>query len=103
MSALGAVLSGTPTPAIHTRKSCASLLSRQLLRPEGVLGLCVAVFGEGEDSEENVPLEKLEHVAKVLSAVPTGMEPKVGSFYRTAVVCTQAKPRNISTWLSLEF
>jgi hypothetical protein len=53
-------------------------LSRQLLRPEGLLGLCAAVFGEGEDSQENNPLDKLEQVAKLVSAVPTGMKPKVG-------------------------
>jgi hypothetical protein len=63
-------------------------LSRQLLRPEGVLGLCAAVFGEGEDSDDNIPLEKLEHVGKVLNAVPTGMKPKVGSFYCTNMICT---------------
>lgn len=75
--ALGAVLSDTPAPATHARKACASLLSRQLLRPEGVLGLCAAVFGEGEEADESISLEKLEHVAKVLSAVPAGMKAKV--------------------------
>lgn len=81
ISALGAVLSGTPAPAIHARKSCASLLSRQLLRPEGVLGLCAAVFGDGGDPEDNIQLEKLEHIAKVLSTGPTGLKPKVKYFY----------------------
>jgi hypothetical protein len=52
-------------------------LSRQLLRPEGLVGLCAAVFGEGEESEENIPLEKLEQVAKLVNAVPAGMKPKV--------------------------
>jgi len=87
ISALGAVLSGKPPPATHARKSCASLMSRQLLRPEGLLGLCAAVFGEGEDFQENNPLDKLEQVARVVSAVPTGMKPKVGfsSFQSTKV------------------
>jgi hypothetical protein len=104
ISALGAVLSGKPPPATHARKSCASLLSRQLLRPEGFLGLCAAVFGEREDSQENVSLDKLEQVAKVVSAVPTGMKPKVGFLFKThRGVCTQVISRNILTCSSLEF
>jgi hypothetical protein len=81
ISALGAVLSGTPLPVPHARKSCASLLSRQLIRPEGIIGLCAAVFGEEEDSETGISLEKLEHVAKVLSAVPMGMKPEVDHLF----------------------
>lgn len=54
-----------------------------MLRPEGVLGLLSAVFGEGENSEDSVPLQKLEHVAKVLAAVPQGMKTKVRKTYCT--------------------
>ncbi|KAH7930074.1 hypothetical protein BV22DRAFT_1191545 [Leucogyrophana mollusca] len=74
ISALGAILSGTPPPPPHVRKSCSSLLSRQLLRPEGVRGLCAAVFGEQDNPDES-PLEKYEHVARVLTSVPAGMKP----------------------------
>lgn len=77
ISSLGGILSKTPSPARYVLKTCASLLSRQLLRPEGVLGLCVVVFGEGEDSDDTLSLDKLEHIAKLLNAVPTGMKPKV--------------------------
>ncbi|KAJ7904493.1 hypothetical protein B0H14DRAFT_2663092 [Mycena olivaceomarginata] len=69
ISALGAVLSVKPCPP-HLRKACASLLSKQLLRPDGVRGLCAAVFGEDADE---VQLEKIEHVARVLTTSPAGM------------------------------
>lgn len=97
ISALGAVLSGPPSPAPHVRKACASLLSKQLLRPEGIVGLCAAVFGEGEDSEPNISLEKLEHIARVLSAVPTGMKPKVESSIIRFSRALKCFPRNILT------
>lgn len=77
ISVLGAVISASPAPATHARKACASLLSRQLLRPEGVRGLCAAVFGEGEESGDSTSLEKLQHVSRVLCAIPAGMKPKV--------------------------
>lgn len=60
-------------------KTCTSLLSRQLLRPEGVRGLCIAVFGQDHESVENASFEKLDHVSRVLSSVPAGMEPEVCS------------------------
>ncbi|KAJ7682824.1 hypothetical protein DFH06DRAFT_306273 [Mycena polygramma] len=69
ITALGAVLSVKPCPP-HAHKSCASLLSKQLLRPEGVRGLCAAVFGEDADE---VQLEKIEHVARVLTTSPANM------------------------------
>ncbi|KAJ7047394.1 hypothetical protein C8F04DRAFT_935919 [Mycena alexandri] len=69
ITALGAVLSVKPCPP-HVHKACASLLSKQLLRPEGVRGLCAAVFGEDADE---VQLEKIEHVARVLTTPPAGM------------------------------
>ncbi|KAF7355296.1 RTP1-C1 domain-containing protein [Mycena sanguinolenta] len=69
ITALGAVLSVRPCPR-HVHKSCTFLLSKQLLRPDGVRGLCAAVFGE--DSDE-IQLEKLEHVARVLTTPPAGM------------------------------
>ncbi|KAJ7179134.1 hypothetical protein C8R46DRAFT_1187560 [Mycena filopes] len=69
ITALGAVLSVKPCPP-HVHKSCASLLSKQLLRPDGVRGLCAAVFGEDADE---VQLDKIEHVARVLTTPPAGM------------------------------
>ncbi|KAJ6539322.1 hypothetical protein B0H19DRAFT_961303 [Mycena capillaripes] len=69
ITALGAVLSVKPCPP-HVHNSCASLLSKQLLRPEGVRGLCAAVFGEDADE---VQLEKIEHVSRVLTTSPAGM------------------------------
>lgn len=60
--------------APHIKKSCSSLLSRQLLRPEGVRGLCAAVFGEGEGVDEDASLEKLDHVARVLGTPPAAVK-----------------------------
>ncbi|KAJ7744466.1 hypothetical protein DFH07DRAFT_963690 [Mycena maculata] len=73
ITALGAVLSMKPCPP-HVHKACASLLSKQLLQPDGVRGLCAAVFGEEAD---DVPLEKIEHVARVLTTAPAGMPAEV--------------------------
>ncbi|EGN93069.1 hypothetical protein SERLA73DRAFT_163744 [Serpula lacrymans var. lacrymans S7.3] len=75
ITALGAILSSSPSPIPHIRKACSSLLSRQLLRPQGVRGLCAAVFGEQEGAED-APLEKFDHVTRVLTAVPAGMKPE---------------------------
>ena len=69
IASLGAIMSSSPPPPQHVHKSCASLLSRQLIRPNGVRGLFAAVFGENES--EDAPLEKLLHVAQVLGAVPS--------------------------------
>ncbi|KAG1892493.1 hypothetical protein F4604DRAFT_1699742 [Suillus subluteus] len=76
MTSLATVLS-TPTSSTppHVRKLCSSLLTQHLLRPGGVGALCAAVFGE-LDSEDEPELDKLEHVARVLGAVPRGMQPK---------------------------
>ncbi|KAK7061701.1 RTP1-C1 domain-containing protein [Favolaschia claudopus] len=69
ITALGAVMSVKPCPP-HLRKPCASMLSRQLLRPDGVRGFCAAVFGE---DAEDVQLEKIEHIARVLTTSPANM------------------------------
>lgn len=76
IAALGGVISSTPPPPPHVHRTCAYLLSRQLLRPEGVRGLLSAIFGEEEASDE-APLKKLEYVARVVTAVPAGMKPEV--------------------------
>lgn len=53
-------------------------MSKQLLRPEGVKGLCAAVFGDSEDADD-IQLDKLQHISRVLITVPAGMKPKVSS------------------------
>jgi hypothetical protein len=61
----------------HASKACSSLLSRQILRQDGVRGLYTAMFGDEDHSGENAPLEKLEHIYRLLQALPTGMTPEV--------------------------
>lgn len=46
------------------------------MRPNGILGLCVAVFGE-DNSEDSTDLVRLENVARVLINVPSGMTAEV--------------------------
>ena len=50
------------------------------MRPNGIRGLFAAVFGENESEE--APLEKLLHVAQVLSAVPSVVTAEVRSRYQ---------------------
>lgn len=61
----------------YARKSCAFILGRQLMRPEGIRGLCESVFAEEEVSEEDASLEKLENVSHVLTTVPSGVKTEV--------------------------
>ncbi|KAF8890687.1 armadillo-type protein [Infundibulicybe gibba] len=65
----------SPLPPF-VRKRCSAFLSRELLRPEGVHGLCAVVFGEGESAAEDAPIEKLEHVARVLTTAPALIKPE---------------------------
>jgi len=81
IASLGTIMSSSIPPPQHVYKSCASLLSRQLMRPDGVRGLFEAVFGDGESEE--APLEKLLHVAQVLGAVPSVVSPE--EYYRTVI------------------
>ena len=53
-------------------------MSRQILRQDGVQGLFVALFSEEDVSGDDAPLEKLENVAKLLKAAPSGMDQQVG-------------------------
>ncbi|OBZ76096.1 hypothetical protein A0H81_03253 [Grifola frondosa] len=76
ITALGVVLSNAPSFPPFFRKACGFLLSRQLLRPEGLRGLCAAVFGEEENYGDEAPLDKLEHVSQLLRIVPAGMKPE---------------------------
>ncbi|KAH9951727.1 hypothetical protein B0H21DRAFT_842799 [Amylocystis lapponica] len=76
IAALGSILSDAPSSLPYVRKSCGFLLSKQLLRQEGVAGLLAVVFGEEDVSGDDAPLEKLEHVGRLLSALPANMKPE---------------------------
>ncbi|KAI0326655.1 hypothetical protein GY45DRAFT_69015 [Cubamyces sp. BRFM 1775] len=76
ISAIGLGLSSTASSLPYVRKTCTFILSRQLLRPEGIRGLCESVFGEEEASGEDVALDKLEHVSRLLGTIPAGMAPQ---------------------------
>ena len=79
ISAIGLGLSSTSASLPYVRKTCTFILSRQLLRPEGIRGLCESIFGEEEASGEDVALDKLEHVSRLLGTIPAGMTPKVST------------------------
>ena len=90
-----ALLVQTPIPIQSTKLSAptyyklaiSSLMTSQVLRTDstgGVRGLMIAILGEGsDDTEEGEPIggegewRQVEHVAKVLCAVPRGMEKAV--------------------------
>ncbi|KAI0702915.1 hypothetical protein BC835DRAFT_1263578 [Cytidiella melzeri] len=72
ITALSTILSD-PNTLPYVRRSCSYLMSRQLLRRDGVRGLLLALFPDGDLSEENAPLEKFESVGRVLLTVPAGM------------------------------
>jgi hypothetical protein len=83
--AMGPILSSAPNNIPHVKKVCATLLSHQLLRPQGIRGLCAAVFGDDSLATNDARVEMLEHVAHVLSTVPANMKPHVG---RANISCT---------------
>jgi len=69
----------------HVRRTCGYLLSKQLLRAEGVRGFCAAVFGDTENVDE-IQLEKLQHIANVLSTPPSGMKAEVGCLFLSPII-----------------
>ncbi|KAF8843139.1 hypothetical protein BDN67DRAFT_964783 [Paxillus ammoniavirescens] len=75
MTDLGAILSSMPPPPAHVHKLCSSLLSKNLLRPEGIPALYAAIFGE-QEGPEDPQLEKIEHSGRILRSVPAGMKPE---------------------------
>ncbi|SJL02270.1 uncharacterized protein ARMOST_05596 [Armillaria ostoyae] len=83
ITALGGAISSLSPGPVFALRTCSMLLSKQVMRTQGVNGLCAAVFGDSEEAGEEVHLDKLEHVAKVLTAVPKGMDPK--DYYRAIV------------------
>ncbi|KAF8490277.1 hypothetical protein JB92DRAFT_3010158 [Gautieria morchelliformis] len=76
LSSIGTKLRGFP----YVSRACGYLLSNQLRRSDGVHGLCSAVFGEDLEEDDVAPLDKLEHVSKVLSTVPASATPQ--DYYR---------------------
>ncbi|GJJ07060.1 hypothetical protein Clacol_001259 [Clathrus columnatus] len=75
-SALGTILASVTSKRRiypHLPKACGFLLSKLLLRPDGVQGLYAAIFGEGTEDGESAPLDKLEQIVKILTAVPASM------------------------------
>jgi hypothetical protein len=78
ITVLGGILSSAPSTLPHVRKACTALLSQQLLRQQGVHGLCAAVLGEEDSTSDDAPIERFEHIARVLITVPANMEPTVG-------------------------
>ncbi|KAI0638028.1 hypothetical protein C8Q77DRAFT_405922 [Trametes polyzona] len=74
ISAVGQVMSSPPSSLPYVRRTCTFILSRQLLRPEGIRGLCESVFGEEDASGEEVALDKLEHISRLLGTVPAGLK-----------------------------
>ncbi|KAI0751606.1 hypothetical protein C8Q80DRAFT_1218295 [Daedaleopsis nitida] len=74
ISAVGQTLSTAPPSLPYARKTCTFILSRQLMRPEGIRGLCESVFAEEDVSGEDASLDKLEHVARLLTSVPPAMK-----------------------------
>jgi hypothetical protein len=63
----------------HVRKACSSLLSRQILRPDGLHGLYNSMFDLQNGELDEAPLEKLNQVYRLLSSVPSHMPPEVGA------------------------
>ncbi|KAH8105986.1 hypothetical protein BXZ70DRAFT_886180 [Cristinia sonorae] len=57
----------------YARKACTFLLSRQLLRRDGVRGTISALFADVEELSDQAPLERFEQVSRLLRAIPTGM------------------------------
>lgn len=67
----------------YATKAATGLLSAQLARPGGVISLCAVVLGEpGHDTfneSEEIPLEKYESMAKILSTLPSNTTVEVRS------------------------
>ncbi|KAG8908162.1 hypothetical protein FRB99_008705 [Tulasnella sp. 403] len=79
MASLGSMMGQFSLPSL--RLACSRLLSEQLLRPDGVRGLCGSILGESVSvNEESAPLVKLEKIARVLSSIPSSMKPE--DYYR---------------------
>jgi len=85
ISALGGIISSMPP--IHVRNACTSLLTEQLVRPDGVDGLCQAMLPEREFSGDEIQLDKLEQIARILNSVPSNLEPQVSLVTDRHTIC----------------
>lgn len=79
VTALTAVL-GEVSKLSYARKACSFLLSRQLLRRDGIRGTLSALFTDVDELSEQAPLERFEHISRLLQSVPAGIKPSVCSF-----------------------
>ncbi|KAG8846167.1 hypothetical protein FRB96_002066 [Tulasnella sp. 330] len=70
LASIGSINSQLNFPPYNA--ACGKLLTKQLLSPGGVRGLCSSVLGEGLAGEA-APLQKLESIARILSTTPSGM------------------------------
>ncbi|KAF8165366.1 hypothetical protein B0H34DRAFT_793763 [Crassisporium funariophilum] len=84
ISALGGILSSSPV--LHVRKTCAALLTKQLLRPDGISGLFEVMFSEEEASGDEVEIEKLDHIARTLLTVPVGKKAECQQEYYHIII-----------------
>ncbi|KAF9009097.1 hypothetical protein BDQ17DRAFT_1349522 [Cyathus striatus] len=111
IASLGYIISGEKAVPLHVYRACVTLLSKQLLRPDGVRGLCEAVFSEEDASGGDVPIEKLEHVARLLTTTPASMDsleyysliiPKIISLLSNemSLACKRAASFSLSRFLS---
>ena len=87
ITALTTILSDLSSLA-YVRKTCSFLLGRQIIRPHGVQGLFLGVFGEEEDSDEEAPLDKLEQIARLLRSIPKGFPEEVRNLEICAITFT---------------
>jgi hypothetical protein len=78
MTALGSMLWIEPPLSPHLKRICSGLLERQRLRRDGVVGLCISIFGEGDDRYADIALTRLESFADMICRVPRGMDKLVG-------------------------
>ena len=103
MSSLVAILSPSTIPLpVHVRKACASLLTQQLLRPDGVQGLCEAMFSEEEVNGDEASIEKLEQIAHTLNSMPATMKKEVrvtflAFFGNLITLCKGLFPNHLAT------
>lgn len=57
-------------------KICGSLLSKQLVRANGLRGLLTSILGES-NNEDNPSIERMEQIAHITTHVPVGMTASV--------------------------
>ncbi|KAF8309698.1 uncharacterized protein EI90DRAFT_3052630 [Cantharellus anzutake] len=86
IASLGGIMSpppSFPSPPASLLKGCSNLLTQQLLRPDGVIGLFSAVLGDVEEGVNDAPLARLEHIAQILSTPPKVLSK--AAYFRTII------------------